>query len=284
MNRAFNLAVFAFVVAAIGSWYSTPSQAGEALDRIRSTGVIRAPAPDIWPPQAIKNDKGEFDGFDVAVLREIARRIGAKLQYVNNPDGSIVTWEEQTSGRWQGKYDIVVGSMTPTAKRAEHLAFPANYYDGIGVLAIHSDNSTIKTPADASNKRIGALAGSQYDHYLRRQPVGIIGVPEFNYKIDSPVIVNYEHEEEVYDALAKGDGIDLDGFVNLLPTVLALIKEGRPFKVVGTPLYRVPHSVAILPGDDEFAALIKKTVDEMHADGTLRKLSMQWYEFDMTSP
>jgi polar amino acid transport system substrate-binding protein len=209
--------------------------------------------------------------------------MGVRLEYVYNPDGSIVTWEEQTSGKWQGKYDMVVGSMTPTAKRAEHLAFPANYYDGIGILAVHRDNTTIKTPADASNKRIGALAGSQYDHYLRREPVGIIGILEFSYKIDNPVIVNYEHEEDVFDALSKGDGMVLDAFANLLPTVMALIKEGRPFKVVGTPLYRVPHSVAILPGDDEFAALIKKTVDEMHADGTLKKLSLQWYELDLTS-
>jgi polar amino acid transport system substrate-binding protein len=148
-------------------------QAGEVLDLIRSTGVIRAPAPDIWPPQAIKNDKGEFDGFDVAVTREIAQRMGVRLEYVYSPNGSIITWDEQTSGKWQGKYDIVVGSMTPTAKRAEHLAFPANYYDGIGILAIHRDNTTIKTPADASNTRIGALPDPS-DHYLRRQPVGII--------------------------------------------------------------------------------------------------------------
>ena len=258
--------------------------AGAVLDHIRSTGVIRAPAPDIWPPQAIKNANGEFDGFDVAVLREIAKRIGGKFEYVYEKDGTIVTWDEQTSGKWDGKYDIVVGSMTPTAKRAEHLAFPVNYYDGIGVLAVHRDNTTIRTPADASGKKIGALAKSQYDHYLRREPVGIVGIPEFTYKIDKPIVVNFAHEEDVFSALAKGDGVELDGFVNLLPAVLALIKDGKPFKVVGQPLYRVPHAIAILPGDEEYAALLKKTVDEMHADGTLKALSMKWFEYDMTAP
>ncbi|TIW77938.1 MAG: transporter substrate-binding domain-containing protein, partial [Mesorhizobium sp.] len=76
---------------------------------------------------------------------------------------------------------------------------------------------------------------------------------------------------------------EIDGLVNLLPAVMALIKEGKPFKIVGQPLYRVPHGVAILPGDNEFAALIKKTVDEMHADGTLKTISMKWYDFDLTS-
>lgn len=257
--------------------------AGEVLDHIQSSGAIRSPAPDIWPPQVIKNEKGEYDGFDVEVLREVGRRMGAKVEYVTNPDGSIITWDEQVSGTWQGKYDIVVGGMTPTRKRAEHIAFPAIYHYGIGVLAVHRDNTTIRTPADASQRRIGALAGSQYENYLKKVPPGIVGVPDFIYKIDDPVIVQYAHEEDVYAALAKGDGVEIDGLVNLLPAVMALIKEGKPFKVVGQPLYRVPHGVAILPGDDEFAALITKIVDEMHADGTLKTISMKWYDFDLTS-
>lgn len=48
----------------------------------------------------------------------------------------------------------------------------------------------------------------------------------------------------VFDALAKGGGIELDGFVNLLPAVLALIKEDRSFKVFGQPLYRARQLIA----------------------------------------
>ncbi|MDH6232182.1 hypothetical protein M2281_002780 [Mesorhizobium soli] len=127
----------------------------------------------------------------------------------------------------------------------------------------------------ASGKRIGALAGSQYDHYLRREPVNIVGVSEFIYKVDDPVIVNYQHEEDVYAALAKGDGIELDALANLLPAVMALIKEGKPFKIVGQPLYRVPHAIAILPGDDDFAAEIKRVVGDAcgwHSEGAIHEM------------
>src|SRR5262245_38591522 len=148
------------------SLLASNSLAGEALDHVRSTGILRAPAPDIWPPQAIKNENGEYDGFDVAVLRELARRMGVKVDFVVNSDGSLIPWKEQTSGDWKGQYDIVVGSMTPTKKRAEHLAFPANYYDGLGVLVVHRDNTNIHAPTDASGKRIGVLTGSQYENYL----------------------------------------------------------------------------------------------------------------------
>jgi polar amino acid transport system substrate-binding protein len=258
------------------------AEAGEVLDRIEKTGVLLSPQSDIWPPYVIKEANGDLTGFDVEVLREIARRMGVTVKYVTAPDGTTYTWKEQTSGQWHGAYDIVVNSMTPTAERAKHVAFPVTYYYALGVLAVHKDNTTIKRPVDASGKRIGALKSANYELYLRRQPFGIPDAPPVTYKIDNPVVVTFDHEEQAFEALAKGDGVELDGVVNYLPVVMALIKEGKPFKIVGQPLYRVPQSVAIMPGDDELAALLKKIVGEMHADGTLSKLSMKWFEFDMT--
>lgn len=255
--------------------------ASEALDRIRATGVLRAPFPDLWPPAVIRQPNGEIDGYDVEVLREIGRRMGAKVEYVINADGSVITWDEQTSGKWQGKYDIVVGGMSPTAKRAEHLLFPAIYRYGMAVLAVNRTNNEIKTPADASGKRIGVLKSSTHEKYLKREDLGILGVPPITYQIDDPVIVEFDHEEGAYDALSDGK---IDGTVNTLAVILELIKQGRPLKVIGQPLNRLPSCVAILPGDEEFGALVKKIVDDMRSDGTLIALSLKWYQYDMITP
>lgn len=260
------------------------TSAGPVLDGIRQSGKIRSPVPDIWPPFVIQDPNGELGGFDVEVLREMGRRMGVEVEYVYAADGSIVTWDEQTSGQWNGRYDIVVNSMTPTAKRAERLIFPASYYFGMGALVIHRDNTTIDKPADASGKRIGVLKSSIYEYYIRRQPFGIVDAPPVTYKIDDPVVVTYDHEEQVWDALAKGDGMELDGMINNIPVALAQIKAGMPLKIVGQTLYRVPQSVAIQPGDEEFAALIKDTIEQMRSDGTLTKMSMKWFDFDVTQP
>jgi polar amino acid transport system substrate-binding protein len=64
---------------------------------------------------------------------------------------------------------------------------------------------------------------------------------------------------------------------------MRLIEEGRPFRVIGTPLYRVPQAIAIQPGDPEFASVLKKAVDDMREDGTLRQLSLKWFSADMTT-
>lgn len=282
MCRRLIPAVAAALVAALG--LVAPSHAGAVLDRIRQTGILIAPEPDLWPPYVLLDGKGALDGFDVEVFREIAGRLGVEGRFVRNQDGSVITWDEQTSGQWGGKYDIVVNSMTPTAKRAEHIEFPAAYYFGLGALAVHRDNTTIRKPSDASGKRIGALKSAVYDVYLRGQPFGIVGMPPISYKIDDPVIVNYDHEDDVFEALAKGDGAEIDGMVNMLTVIMAHINEGMPLKIVGGALYRTPQCVAILPGDPEFAAELKRIVGEMQADGTLTKLSTKWFEIDVTKP
>jgi polar amino acid transport system substrate-binding protein len=222
--------------------------------------------------------------MDVEVLREIARRIGVEVEWVTHPDGSIITFDEQTSGNWQDQFDIVVNSMTPTEERAAVLSFPAVYYYGMAVLAVHRDNTDIRTPADASGKRLGALKGSTLEMYLRREPFGIVGVPPFEFRIGDPQIVPFNHEEQIVEALMQGDGTVIDGYVNYLQQVLALVEQGVPVKVVGQPLFLDPLAIAIQPGDPELEALLRDTVEGMRADGTLANLSNNWFGYDFTRP
>lgn len=263
-----------------GIFIASTSHAGEVLDRIMSRGYITMNGETGWPPFSWKDADGQYKGFDVDVANELARRLGVSVNRIDH----ALTWEEETGGHWDGKIDISIGSMTPTAKRAENLDFPVNYYYAIAALAVHSDNVAIRTPADASGKRIGALKAATYELYLRRVPFDIKGMPPLFYKIDNPVIVTFDLESDVIDALAKGDGVELDALVTYLPTLMALVNEGRPFRIIGQPLYRAPQSVAMEPGDSELAAKLKEVVDSMHADGTLTELSMKWFDFDMTKP
>ena len=266
------------LVVVVGQWLSVPVEAGEVLDRIKKKGVMVTATDAEWPPFSWRNSKGEFDGFDIDVAKELSRRMSVTLEY------ATPKWEETTAGHWSGKLDISVGSMTPTAARAENLDFPACYYFGMESLAVHAGNTTIKAPSDASGKRIGVLSSSTYEQYLKREPFDIVGMHPLTYRIDNPVVVTYDNEEAAYDALAKGDGLELDGVVDSLLTLMALIKDGKPFRIVGHPLFRTPLCVAVEPGDPEFSELVKQTVEHMKSDGTLQKLSMKWFEYDLTKP
>ncbi len=100
----------------------TTVQAGEVLDSIMSTKLIKVATDSNWPPQSFINDKDKMDGFDVDVAREIAKRLGVDVEFVTP------SWDLITAGSWNRRWDLHVGSMTPTQKRAEKLKFPAVYY------------------------------------------------------------------------------------------------------------------------------------------------------------
>ena len=173
-----------------------------------------------YPPQSSLNDKNEFVGFDIDVGREIAKRLGVDIEFVTPG------WDVITAGNWSGRWDVSVGSMTPTKARREVLDFPAIYYYTPASLVVHKDNTTISTPADASGKTIGVGVATTYENYLKKDLViDAKGAPSFEYQINDAKIRTYDTDLLALDDLRLGDGVRLDAVVTALPTASGSIKE-----------------------------------------------------------
>ncbi|MBL9054106.1 MAG: hypothetical protein JNN02_10290 [Tabrizicola sp.] len=80
-----------------------------------------------------------------------------------------------------------------------------------------------------------------------------------------------------------GDGVKRLGFIEYLPVIMGFNEDGKPFKVIGTPLFRVPQAVAVQPGAPEFADLTQRTVDAIWKDGTSGAQSLMWFSIDLTT-
>jgi polar amino acid transport system substrate-binding protein len=267
-----------FLIAILVSAWPLASRvwAGETLDRVRAKGVLVVATDPAWPPYSWKDENGNWQGFDASVAIEIGKRLNASVEFVTPP------WETIVAGKWQGKWDLSVGSMSPTEERAKNLDFPSVYYYSPAVLAVHKDNKSIVSPADANGKRIGALKGSIMELYLKREPLGMADEVLSIYKIDNPDIKSYDTSEAASDDLAKGDGVVLDALVDDMMYILYLIKNGKPLKIVGQPVSYGPNALAIEVGDSEFSDLLKKTIADMREGGTLSALSTKWFELDLT--
>jgi polar amino acid transport system substrate-binding protein len=251
-----------------------PVAAGPALDRVRDSGILVAAADPVWPPFSWRDPIGEFHGFDVEVTREIADRLGARAEFVTP------SWEEQVAGDWNGQWDIAVTNMTPTAERSQRLAFPAIYTYGLAVLAVNADDATIADVPQASGKRIAVVEDTLYAMYLRREDMGVEGLATVVHRIDDAEIVEYANSAAQYRSVYQDH--QADGVIDDISAVKAQIFQGRELRIVGEPLFASPAAVAIEAGDPEFAAEIARIVAELHADGTLRSLSLKWLDMDAT--
>jgi polar amino acid transport system substrate-binding protein len=269
------------VLAAIAmvSIGASSANAGEVLDRIMADGkIVNALDPE-YPPFSFIGSNNELEGFDVDVANEFARRLGVDIEYVTPG------WDIITAGRWSGRWDICLGSMTATSERAEVLTFPANYYYTQARIIVNQDNTTVNGPADLTGKRIGVQVATTYENYLNQNlEIDVVDAPPIVYQIEDPQIVSYDEQTLAADDLSLGDGVRLDAMVADVLTATEYIDNGAPLKIVGEPLFYEPIAVAIDKGDPEFAAKVAEIIGEMYADGTMTQLSEARFGVDITAP
>src|SRR3546814_677031 len=226
--------------ALLASVVAVPAaQAGETFDRVMRTKTLTMSSDPEYPPQSFLNGNNEMDGCDVDGCKEIAERLGVELEIVTP------SWDIITAGNWGGRWDMSVGSMTPTKQRAEVLDFPAVYYYTPASFAVHED-SEIDSLDDLNGKTIGACGGCTYDAYLnKRLEIDAEGAPPFEYEVEAGEIKTYETDTYAFDDLRLGDGTRLDAVFSALPAIQqAIEKGGYPMKVVGKPAFYEPLSVA----------------------------------------
>jgi polar amino acid transport system substrate-binding protein len=250
--------------------------AGETLNKVKSEGVLKVATAPSWPPQAFMNDNNELDGFDVDVAKEIAKRLGVKVEFIT-PDWSIIT-----SGHWNGRWDLSVGSMTPTTKRAEVLNFPAIYYYTVNAFVVHKDSKARKM-TDLNGKKIGVAANATSDLYLQKKLViDAAGAPEIQYAVEAGEIKSYVYILNALDDMRLGDGVRLDGVLGNRNGLQKAIENGYPLRVLDGVAFAEPLSLATDKGDPEFDRKLSELVEAMQADGTMKKFSMKWYSTDNT--
>lgn len=253
------------------------AQAGETLDRVMRTNTLVLASDPAYPPQSFLDENNEWAGFDIDVAREIANRLGVNLEIVTP------AWEIITAGRWGGRWDVSVGSMTPTEQRAKVLDFPAVYYYTPASFAVHQD-SGISSIGQLNGKAIGVCGGCTYENYLRKNLViDAEGAPPFEYEVDPGQIRTYDTDTSALDDLRLGPGVRLDAVLSALPTIKEAIENGYPLQVLGDPVFYEPLSVATDKGDPEFDQRLAEIVRNMRQDGTLKGLSMKWYGVDLTT-
>jgi polar amino acid transport system substrate-binding protein len=251
-----------------------PAYAGAVLDRVVAAGTLKVATDANWAPQSFLNSNNELDGFDVDVAKEIGKRIGVKVEFVTPG------WDIITAGNWVGRWDMHVGSMTPTKKRAEIFDFPAVYYYTPAAVAVHKDSKATSL-GDLDGKVVGATTTSTFEAYAKKDlTLDAAGAPPFEYKLNPKEVHSYENSTTAFDDLRIGDGVRLDAVVSSQPSIVDAVKAGYPIKQIGDPVFYEPLAVAIEHGDPEFSAKIADAVKAMKGDGTLSTLSKKWYGVD----
>ena len=255
---------------------ATTAEASSLLAAVESAGTIRVSTDPAYPPQSFLNeDSNTYEGFDIDVATEIASRLGIDIAW------ETPSWDVLTAGNWNDRWDMSVGSMTPTNERQAVLYFTQPYYFTPAVVVVHADNTSVSDlTADLDGATIGVCSACTYEAFLNKD-LNIEGF-EFDFVIDDAQVQGYDTDTTALQDLALGDGARLDAVITSLTTAQGYIDDGNPVKIVGDPVFYEPLSVAFDKSAPEDAAALRDRVDEilaeMHGDGTLTRMSEQWYD------
>jgi len=267
----------------------------DKLSEILARGTLVLSTDPAYPPQSQLVETGkraantkctkdqrtasELTGFDIDTAVEIAKRLGVEACFVT-PDWTLIT-----GGKWADRWDLSVGSMTITPERMQPLYFTQPYYTTPAAFFVHKDNTTFKQPSDLSGKKIGACSGCTYDSYL----TGKLVIPgeKIDVVVKDPQFTGYDTDTSALQDLALGDGVRLDAVLTAQPTGAGVIKDGLPLKQLGDTVFFEYLGAAIdkSAGKDPipFAKKVTEIIQQMHSDGTLLKLSQQYYGTDLTT-
>jgi len=256
-----------------------PVEPDDQLGDIRARGTIRISTDANYAPQSYLDESGNFIGFDVDVAKEIARRLGVEVEFVT-PD-----WDLITAGNWGDQWDMSVGSMTVTKARQQVLDFaePSYYYTPAQYAA--AEGSGIQGLADINGKAVCVGLSTTYESWLNGDDLGL---PAASYYADPPTgvtIIPLQTDNECAQSIQAGR-TEFAVFLTSNTVVEAAINSGVPVVRVGSPVFSENLAVAFDKAASKdvngLVARVSRIIAEMHADGTLTALSLQWFGEDLT--
>lgn len=250
--------------------------AGGLLDKVLTAGTIKMSTDPQYPPQSSLKSDGTYEGFDIDVGTEIAKRLGVKIAF-ETPD-----WNLLTAGSWGQRWDFSVGSMTITTPREKVLSFSKPYYYTPAQMAA-STASGITTLEGLAGKTICVGEATTYYDWM----TGALDLGTYTPTTKPPEgsKVTTLSTDRLCAETWKSGRKDFEGWLSSSTTVDAAVKDGLPLVKVGDPVYSEPLGVAFDKSGPDATDMVERVngiLDAMRSDGTLKTFSEKWFGSDLT--
>ena len=246
------------------------------LGRVMAAGKIVMSTDPQYPPQSSLKSDGTFEGFDIDVGTEIAKRLGVPLEFFT-PDWNLIT-----AGSWGGRWDFSVGSMTITTPRQDVLAFSDPYYFTPAQMAasVESGITTLDGLAGAV-----VCVGEATTYYDWMQGTLDLGSYTPTNTPPSGSTATTLTTDRLCAETWKAGRTDFAGWLSSSTTVDQAVADGLPLVKLGDPVFYEPLGVAFDKSGPDPTGMVERVnqiLADMRADGTLKALSEKWFGLDLT--
>jgi polar amino acid transport system substrate-binding protein len=210
-----------------------------------------------WPPMEMVDENKEIVGFDIDLMKEVAKAGGFTVEFENT------AWEGIFAGLATGEYDAVMSSVTITEERKETMDFSVPYINAGQVLIVPQDTSGVTTLEDLKGKSVGAQIGTTGSFEIE--------------KVEGVELKTYDEIGLAFEDMANRR---IDAVVADTPVAadFALMNPNYKdrFKIVGEQFTEEFYGVAVNKGNTKVLDAINKGLNAVVDTETYDKLVDKW--------
>ncbi len=235
----------------------------DLLQRINNGGTINVGTEGTYPPFTYHDVSGKLTGYDVEVTRAVADKLGVTVEFKETQ------WDAMLAGLDSKRFDMVANqvSLTTPERLAKYDKALPYSWSGAVVLAPTDDNR-YSSWEGLKGLRTAQSLSSNYGELAERYGAEIVPVDGMAQAVQ----------------LVKQDRADFTMNDNL--AVLDYLKNfpdsDLEIKLVAPANEQRGSGLVMRKGDEAVVAKIDEAMTALQADGTLTKLSQEFFGADIS--
>ena len=254
-------ALVAVLIVAVPGLAGGTARADGTLDAIKARHKLIAGVKYDTPPFGFVDDKNQLVGFDVDLVREIAKALGVEVEFVK------VTSPTRIPLLVSGNVDLSAASMTHTREREGAIDFSITYYTGAQALLV-PESSPIKGLEDLAGKTVAVQQGTTLEKNLAKL------APDAK-------VQAFRDYTSAWLALRQGRADALTGSYDILR---GFIRETPGFHIVGDKFGVEPFGIGFRHGDWQLRDFVNGVLQDLWVSGRYREIYRSRFQVDPDVP
>ena len=249
---------------------------------------IRIGTEGAYPPWNNMNAAGELEGAEIDLALDLCKRMNAECEFVAQD------WDGIIPALQNGKYDAIMAGMSITEERMEKIDFSIGYMTEPASLSALSNTAlgTLNAPGKLNLDNMDSEAKgllSALQSALAGASVGVqtatIHENFLNEYMPDVTIKVYDTQQNMELDLAAGR-IDAALCDKAAMETFADTPAGSKVVLIGPDLFGGSFGAGVGAGirksDSDLTAMFNKAIAEATADGTVSRISMEWFGKDLS--
>ena len=254
-------AIGAFLLVLFSPWVIKQAEAGDRMDRIMETKVLRVGTPGDYRPFSMHDkEKGTYEGHDIDLARLLASEMGVEIKFVPT------TWPNLMKDYAEDKYDIAVGGITQRVSRVVTSAFLPPYAPNGKVALIRATDKDLLTSLEAMDvpeRTVIVNPGGTNEKFVKA-----------NFKHAKVVV--HQHNAQIPAMIAEGKGD-----IMITETFEAVVYSRKDKRLYGAfmdkPLTRLSFMGVLIQKDDpDFMRVANFIWEQADLRGDLETIAQKW--------